>query len=204
MGFSYRKSFRAGPIRVGASKAGISYSVGVKGVRVTKRADGRLQAALSAPGTGLLYSGSKRAGIAADDSTSASPTAKDLRAAYQQIYTTSIQLLRTGRSGAEIRGNLHSRGLAHPRLLKAVTNAEKHLADETMRRAKQKAKDAQEARMNGLAAEAAEALEQGTASHLVDRWLKKERGVGFMARGDVMGRAKKIRKANIRRGASCP
>jgi hypothetical protein len=33
----------------------ISYSAGVKGVRVTKRANGKVQTTLSAPGTGLRY-----------------------------------------------------------------------------------------------------------------------------------------------------
>ncbi|MDT0467055.1 DUF4236 domain-containing protein [Streptomyces gibsoniae] len=55
MGFSYRKSLKAGPIRVTASKSGISYSAGVKGARVTKRADGRVQTTVSAPGTGMRY-----------------------------------------------------------------------------------------------------------------------------------------------------
>jgi hypothetical protein len=55
VGFSYRKSFKAGPVRVTASKSGISYSAGVKGARITKRADGRVQTTLSAPGTGLRY-----------------------------------------------------------------------------------------------------------------------------------------------------
>jgi len=55
MGLNYRKSLKLGPIRVTASKSGISYSAGVKGARVTKRADGRVQTTLSAPGTGLRY-----------------------------------------------------------------------------------------------------------------------------------------------------
>ena len=55
MGFSYRKSFKAGPIRVTASKSGISYSAGVKGARITKKANGKVQTTLSAPGTGLRY-----------------------------------------------------------------------------------------------------------------------------------------------------
>ena len=46
---------KAGPFRITASKSGISYSVGVKGARVTKRANGRVQTTLSAPGTGLRY-----------------------------------------------------------------------------------------------------------------------------------------------------
>ena len=55
MGFSYRKSVKIGPFRVTASKSGISYSAGVKGARVTKRANGKVQTTLSAPGTGLRY-----------------------------------------------------------------------------------------------------------------------------------------------------
>jgi hypothetical protein len=55
VGFSYRKSFKAGPIRVTASKSGISYSTGVKAARITKRADGRVQTTLSAPGTGMRH-----------------------------------------------------------------------------------------------------------------------------------------------------
>ena len=55
MGFSYRKSVKMGPFRVTASKSGISYSAGVKGARVTKRANGKVQTTLSAPGTGLRY-----------------------------------------------------------------------------------------------------------------------------------------------------
>ena len=39
MSTRYRKSFKAGPFRV-TSKSGSSYSAGVKGARVTKRADG--------------------------------------------------------------------------------------------------------------------------------------------------------------------
>ncbi len=43
MGLSYRKSTKIGPLRITASKSGISYSAGVKGARITKRADGRVQ-----------------------------------------------------------------------------------------------------------------------------------------------------------------
>lgn len=50
MGLSFRKSFKAGPFRITASKSGISASAGVKGARVTKRANGRVQTTLSAGG----------------------------------------------------------------------------------------------------------------------------------------------------------
>jgi hypothetical protein len=78
MGFSYRKSVKMGPFRVTASKSGISYSAGVKGARVTKRANGRVQTTLSVPGTGLGYtttSGTrKKPASRATASTTASPS----------------------------------------------------------------------------------------------------------------------------------
>lgn len=55
MGFRFRKSFKAGPFRINVSKSGIGYSAGVKGFRVTKRADGRTQRTYSVPGTGISY-----------------------------------------------------------------------------------------------------------------------------------------------------
>ena len=60
MGFSYRKSFKAGPIRITASKSGISYSAGIKGARITRRADGRVQKTVSVPRTGICYSTTTR------------------------------------------------------------------------------------------------------------------------------------------------
>jgi Protein of unknown function (DUF4236) len=63
MGFSYRKSFKLAPgVRMTVSKSGIGYSVGGKGVRVTKRARGGVQTTLHAPGTGLSYSASTSTG----------------------------------------------------------------------------------------------------------------------------------------------
>jgi hypothetical protein len=77
MGFSYRKSVKMGPFRVTASKSGISYSAGVKGVRVTKRANGKVQTTLSAPGTGLRYTTSgTRARQAKRPAASPPPPAK--------------------------------------------------------------------------------------------------------------------------------
>lgn len=59
VGFSYRKSFKAGPFRVTASKSGVSYSAGVKGARVTKRVNGKVQTTLSAGGVRYTTTGSK-------------------------------------------------------------------------------------------------------------------------------------------------
>jgi hypothetical protein len=55
MGWEFRKSLRFGPLRVTLSKRGLSYSAGVRGARVTKRADGKVQETFSVPGTGLSY-----------------------------------------------------------------------------------------------------------------------------------------------------
>lgn len=56
MGFRMRKSVKLAPgVRMTFSKSGIGYSAGVKGYRVTKRADGRVQRTISIPGTGLSH-----------------------------------------------------------------------------------------------------------------------------------------------------
>lgn len=55
MGLRYRKSVRLGPFRATVSKSGVSYSAGVKGARITKRANGRVQTTLSVPKTGASY-----------------------------------------------------------------------------------------------------------------------------------------------------
>jgi tetratricopeptide (TPR) repeat protein len=56
VGFRLRKSITLLPgVRMTFSKTGIGYSAGVKGYRVTRRADGRTQKTLSIPGTGVSY-----------------------------------------------------------------------------------------------------------------------------------------------------
>jgi len=80
VGLSYRKSFKAGPVRITASRSGISHSAGVKGARVTKRADGRVQAILSAPGTGLRYTTTTSSGkrkVAGRREAASSPAVAD-------------------------------------------------------------------------------------------------------------------------------
>lgn len=55
MGFRFKKSIKAGPVRVNFSKSGIGYSVGGKGFRVTKKAGGGVRTTTSIPGTGISY-----------------------------------------------------------------------------------------------------------------------------------------------------
>jgi len=55
-GFRIRKSIRIFPgVRINFSKTGIGASIGFKGFRLTKRADGKIQKTISLPGTGLSY-----------------------------------------------------------------------------------------------------------------------------------------------------
>lgn len=55
MGIRFRKSIGSGPFRVNLSKSGIGYSIGTKGFRHTKTANGRTRNTYSIPGTGISY-----------------------------------------------------------------------------------------------------------------------------------------------------
>ena len=56
MGFRMRKSIQLMPgVRLNMSRSGLGVSAGVKGFRVTQRADGTLQRTVSIPGTGLSH-----------------------------------------------------------------------------------------------------------------------------------------------------
>ncbi len=59
MGFSYRKSFSAGPFRVNLGKSGVGYSVGGRGFRTGVTSRGRRYSSVSFPGTGLRYRAGK-------------------------------------------------------------------------------------------------------------------------------------------------
>jgi len=56
MGFRVRKSIQIVPgVRMNISKSGVGYSVGGRGYRVTKRADGRVNRTVGLPGTGISH-----------------------------------------------------------------------------------------------------------------------------------------------------
>lgn len=55
MGFRFRKSKKVGPLRINMSQKGIGWSVGVKGLRYTKKAGGGSRVTASIPGTGISY-----------------------------------------------------------------------------------------------------------------------------------------------------
>lgn len=55
MGFRFRKSVKAGPVRFNFSKSGVGCSVGTKGFRFTKKAGGGTRTTTSLPGTGISF-----------------------------------------------------------------------------------------------------------------------------------------------------
>lgn len=59
MGLRFRKSFSLGPFRATLSKSGVSFSAGVKGARITKKANGNIATTVGIPGTGVYYTKEK-------------------------------------------------------------------------------------------------------------------------------------------------
>ncbi|MFI0443983.1 DUF4236 domain-containing protein [Actinomadura sp. 6N118] len=55
MGWGYRKSIKMGPFRINLSKSGVGHSVGGRGARYTRTADGRREMTFHIPGTGLYW-----------------------------------------------------------------------------------------------------------------------------------------------------
>lgn len=55
MGLRFRKSINLGGARINISKKGIGGSVGVKGARITKTADGKTRTTVGIPNTGISY-----------------------------------------------------------------------------------------------------------------------------------------------------
>ena len=55
MGMRFRKSFNLGGARINLSKSGVGGSIGVKGARITKTANGRTRKTYGIPGTGITH-----------------------------------------------------------------------------------------------------------------------------------------------------
>lgn len=93
MGLRYRKTFKAGPLRITASKSGVSTSIGGKGARITKTASGKTRTTLSIPGTGLSYvseTGGKKS------------RGKAKKTQYSPEYLTAVELAQEQQTQEEI------------------------------------------------------------------------------------------------------
>jgi len=55
MGWSFRKSFSFGPLRVNLSKSGVGFSFGMPGLRAGVSSRGRKYVSAGIPGTGVRY-----------------------------------------------------------------------------------------------------------------------------------------------------
>ncbi len=60
MAFGFRKSLKLGPVRLTASKRGLSTSTGLGPVRLTRSSRARRTTTVRMPGTGLFWRRSKR------------------------------------------------------------------------------------------------------------------------------------------------
>lgn len=76
MGLRYRKSFGSKAGRVTVSKSGVGFSVGTKGLRMTKKAGGGYRTTSSIPGTGMSYTKDSSRGKKAVVSNSATSAIK--------------------------------------------------------------------------------------------------------------------------------
>lgn len=75
MGFRFRKSIQIVPgVRLNLSRSGVGYSVGGKGMRITKHANGRVSRTLSVPGTGISHQQTLRPAPGRSRATTASPS----------------------------------------------------------------------------------------------------------------------------------
>ena len=100
MGLRIRKTIGKGAFRMTFSKSGISTSIGGKGARFTKTANGRTRSTLSIPGTGIGYTtetGKKGKNYGAPQTTSPdySSTSISLRPFFKVmgIFTIIASLL---------------------------------------------------------------------------------------------------------------
>ena len=55
MGLRIRKSINIGPLRINFSTSGVSFSIGVKGFRISRSVKGKTSATVSISGTGISY-----------------------------------------------------------------------------------------------------------------------------------------------------
>ena len=82
MGLNFRKSINLGGLRLNLSNSGVGYSVGKKGVRISRSATGRTTSTVSIPGTGLSYTqnlgGGKKSTKATPKTTKTTKTDKNV------------------------------------------------------------------------------------------------------------------------------
>lgn len=99
MGWRIRRSKKIGPVRVTASKSGLSYSVGVPGARYTVRADGNQQVTMGIPSSGISYTQT----VGNKTKSNAMPRGS----VYTSIETVSQQLQRVRQEKESVQKGMH-------------------------------------------------------------------------------------------------
>lgn len=92
----FRKSKKFGPVRITASKSGLSTSVGVKGLRVSANSKGQVRRTVSVPGTGIYDTkriGSTRSRAGAHATTASAPVVSTLSIDYVDATGGTRRLL---------------------------------------------------------------------------------------------------------------
>ena len=92
----FRKSKKFGPVRITASKSGLSTSVGVKGLRVSANSKGQVRRTVSVPGTGIYDTkqiGSTRSRTSARAASGSAPAVSTLSFDYVDATGGTRQLL---------------------------------------------------------------------------------------------------------------
>jgi predicted Zn-dependent protease len=95
MAWGFRRSAKLGPLRINFSKSGIGYSVGGKGFRVGRTADGRRYSSASIPGTGL-YSRQYSRGASSRVRQRPSPLASSSSGSQSSAQKTQTTLIAIG------------------------------------------------------------------------------------------------------------
>lgn len=124
MGLRFRKSYKLGPLRFTASKSGISSSIGVKGLRLTKTARGAVRGTVSVPGTGISYSTEEKRSRRKTDMKTQSAT-RSKKPLFKRWWFWLIVVLLIG---SAFGGNSHS-GDAEP---DPLVTAEASVSDDSL------------------------------------------------------------------------
>jgi len=90
LGTRFRKSFGFGPLRFTLSKGGVSVSTGIPGLRLTRRADGKMQSTIGIPGSGLSVVNVHSSGSSRTAAVPSTPSLRGLASAFVACVLLAI------------------------------------------------------------------------------------------------------------------
>lgn len=100
MGFRFRKSIKLGGARINISKSGIGASIGGKGFRYIKKANGGTRTTVNIPGTGISYvkdsSGKSKSNTANAVAVNTTPVSVSKKSLVTFLNICSIPMIALG------------------------------------------------------------------------------------------------------------